>query len=360
MEGKSKSIDSNRKRYRRILPAKSADSPVGSILPIGPYLRKPKPHTKSACVPCKKRKSKVCKWLLSIYCLLAEPIHSGDRPTCASCTAKGDSCLYETGRSDETRAQAHERKYTELQEINKTHEEIYDFLRYECDADAESMFKRIRRGADAETVSRQIKEGRLLIAAVTMKKESASPPSFQHLLSWKKSCAGLSGNEWPDGYQLTILPLPPRPPDAYKSQLCQDTWTQTGWTKSHVHHLMDALLIWEALSFCFLRHDLFMHSYYSDSARFCSSGLVYAILALASRIVNEDKDELAILPAGWVGSNMFFDKATVEMQKYRQNKASRRPGYRDTVTISFTLRRGNKSSKVCGIILNSSYRSSSR
>ena len=41
---------------------------------------------------------------------------------------------------------------------------------------------------------------------------------------------------------------------------------------------------------------------------------MHAILALASRIVNENNDESEILPSGWLGSKVLFDEAKAIVQ----------------------------------------------
>lgn len=111
----------------------------------------------------------------------------------------------------------------------------------------------------------------------------------------------------------TRMILPPLPRDTYISEPQLDTWTQTGWTKSHIRHLFDVVFTWDYLPFCFLCKDLFIQDYENASPQFCSSPLVNATLALASRLMNDnDMDEK--LPSGWLGSQFFFDAATRGLQ----------------------------------------------
>lgn len=218
--------------------------------------------------------------------------------------------------SDETHTQALKRKYDELQASNTAYKEIYGTLKVAPKADAEILFEQIRGGRDVETLVRRIEEGNLLLQPAMKNKGSVSSPCFQQLLPWKLYLPDLSQNRLPDDIDIsTTLTLPPRPLDAYMSHSNDDMWTQIGWTKAHIRHLIDVIFTWDYLPFSLFCYDHFLHSFYSDSRRFCSSALVCALLALASRIVNEDKDDHKILPSGWIGSRIFFDKATEKLQQ---------------------------------------------
>lgn len=145
---------------------------------------------------------------------------------------------------------------------------------------------------------------------------SVDSPCFGQLLSWK-----FFNHSFTDNLSAkipkysTILSLPAPPLDAYSSQSHLDIWTRTGWTKAHIRHLFDAILTWDLLPFCFIPKDLFMRDYHSGSDEFCSSALVHALLALATRIVNENNDDITVLPAGWFGSRFFFREAEANIQR---------------------------------------------
>lgn len=55
-----------------------------------------------------------------------------------------------------------------------------------------------------------------------------------------------------------------------------------------MRHLLDALLTWDYLPFCLLCKDSFLRDYHGGSARYCSSAPVNALLALATRVLNEN------------------------------------------------------------------------
>lgn len=110
---------------------------------------------------------------------------SGEHPRCARCVLRGTGCLYDTAMPDKTHNQALQRKYHKSQAMNTTYKAIYEFLQAAPEADSKEVFKRIRSGIDAETITRQIKEGNILLQAVRLLEESASPPCFEPLCSWK-------------------------------------------------------------------------------------------------------------------------------------------------------------------------------
>jgi hypothetical protein len=62
-----------------------------------------------------------------------------------------------------------------------------------------------------------------------------------------------------------------------------DSWTNSGWPKAHVQALVDDILGWDGMLFCGVWRDLFLQDFEQDGTRFCSSSLVNALLALATR-----------------------------------------------------------------------------
>lgn len=242
---------------------------------------------------------------------------SGQRPTCTKCNSRGIVCVYSTDLLDETHTQSIKRRYDELQATHSSCQEVYLYLQSASVDEAAEVLKRIRGGLNANTMLTQIREGRLSRLSANTKDKSARPPCFQQMLSWrlchpnpKVKNAFASQLD-----QSTTLTLPPRPLDAYNFQSHRDTWTQTGWTKAHIQHLIDTVLVWDYLPISLLSYDHFLQSFYDGSITFCSSALVCALLALASRLVNEDKDEREILPTGWVGSMTFYKEAQAELEK---------------------------------------------
>jgi len=131
------------------------------------------------------------------------------------------------------------------------------------------------------------------------------PSCFDDLLSWRQC------RPHPDTSDLALPPLslPPLLLDDVSHSQQVDTWTSTGWTRAHVRHLIDALRAWDYLPFCLFCEDLFLQDYDNGKGRFCSPALVHAVLALATRLINESSDDEALLPSGWLSSQVFLEEA---------------------------------------------------
>lgn len=149
--------------------------------------------------------------------------------------------------------------------------------------------------------------------ASTRTEQSAGLHCFDQLLSWRQ-CRPRSDDshllaEKPE--QPTILSFPPLAIDAYTPQSRSDIWTHIGWSTARIRHLFEVLFTWDYLPFCLLCKDLFLRDYHNGSDRFCSVALVYSILALVTRLINEYADDDGVLPPGWLKSGIFYERAQV-------------------------------------------------
>ncbi|KAM4066774.1 hypothetical protein HRG_000804 [Hirsutella rhossiliensis] len=94
-------------------------------------------------------------------------------------------------------------------------------------------------------------------------------------------------------------PVSPSLPFDDASHAQTDRWTCAGCTVASVRQILDALLTWDYLPFCLMCKDPFclmckdpfFRDYCSGSSRYCSSALVNALIALATRVVHEISDE---------------------------------------------------------------------
>jgi len=139
---------------------------------------------------------------------------------------------------------------------------------------------------------------------------SLLPSSAQRSVSFGK---GALGAEDQAAASTPFLPTPTslsiHSGDEDVNQLQTDTWTKTGWSVAYVQQLFDAVLTWDYLPFCLLCRAAFLEDYNSRLSRYCSSTLVHALLALATRMMIENGSENVSLPNGWSGSKTFFDVA---------------------------------------------------
>jgi hypothetical protein len=85
------------------------------------------------------------------------------RPKCALCTTRGTECVYNTIMTDETHFQALKRKYKQLLQQKSVYRQIFKTLQKRPAKEAEEIYKRIRAGADADSVLRHIQGGDVLL-----------------------------------------------------------------------------------------------------------------------------------------------------------------------------------------------------
>ncbi|KAI5465269.1 hypothetical protein BGZ63DRAFT_436822 [Mariannaea sp. PMI_226] len=83
-------------------------------------------------------------------------------PACRRCVRRRTKCHYST-KPGETESHALSRRYNELLDRAKSHEEILDLLKTLPDQDAQDVLKRIRSGADITTILSHINTGDVLL-----------------------------------------------------------------------------------------------------------------------------------------------------------------------------------------------------
>ena len=133
------------------------------------------------------------------------------------------------------------------------------------------------------------------------------------LLTTRRSLSG-DGNALTEATETLATPISTLLPISEVAAHPQDTWTRMGLTKAYGRQLFDALATWDYLPFCLLCKDPFLQGYYSGSNQYCSSALVNALLALATRVVIEGNDDASVLPSQSFGSKQFFDDAKAAVQ----------------------------------------------
>lgn len=112
-----------------------------------------------------------------------------------------------------------------------------------------------------------------------------------------------------DGLPAPAFLLPP-PASGDTAQSQTDEWTQTGLRRAYVRQLLDILSTWDSLPGCIVCKAPFLEAYDTGSDQFCSTALVNAMLALATRVVVEPaEDETGLSLAGRPGSKQFSNSA---------------------------------------------------
>ncbi|EXM13689.1 hypothetical protein FOTG_17868 [Fusarium oxysporum f. sp. vasinfectum 25433] len=110
-------------------------------------------QTKVACEPCRKRKTKC----------------GGEHPKCSACINKGLECHYQASNQDFC---VLKRKYDEIEEKASIYEQLHHFLISLPERESNGILRRLREGADAATIIRQVKDGDLLVQTRPMSSNS--------------------------------------------------------------------------------------------------------------------------------------------------------------------------------------------
>lgn len=90
------------------------------------------------------------------------PTPLGDHPKCTECVKRDLECWYETD-TGETRLKGLKRKIEELKSQKSPYETLFDLMKSVPEKDARDILKRIRQGADVETLLNHMADGDLLL-----------------------------------------------------------------------------------------------------------------------------------------------------------------------------------------------------
>ncbi|KAB5511549.1 hypothetical protein GE09DRAFT_905073, partial [Coniochaeta sp. 2T2.1] len=100
----------------------------------------------AACEPCREHKTKC----------------DGNRPSCNACLRRTTECRFEA-EPKETHVQALKRKFDSLQGEASSLQQVYDLLRTRPEAEALSIFHKIRDGESHESILQFVRHGDLLL-----------------------------------------------------------------------------------------------------------------------------------------------------------------------------------------------------
>jgi Fungal Zn(2)-Cys(6) binuclear cluster domain len=301
---------------RRLLPVTSSDGRASSSAMRNPLTwniiaPQKRGTTTAACGACRKRKSKVSFLYISGLMRFSFANRSillqcnAERPKCTLCVSKGTDCVYDTATTVETHTQALKRKYSELREHKTTYEQICELLQARPHAEANQIFKRIRNGADAESILRYIEEGDLLLQLSlvpetryryefpfiqempTLLRRPDNPYLHSLVYEWTSkdsSSAQISVSPSDVGaveYQSVYL-KPYHAADIIDHRLNAvkpSSWTGVSDNDGLMRELIAAYFKYEHLWLTFFQKDYFLEDMAANRDRFCSSLLVNAILA---------------------------------------------------------------------------------
>ncbi|KAI8663033.1 hypothetical protein LRP88_07241 [Fusarium phalaenopsidis] len=247
-----------------------------------------RPKISAACEACRKRKSRC----------------SGDRPVCRRCQEKNLECVYKTA-STETHSQALKRKYTQAQHKTSQYAELYGLLATLSDDEAQGVLRRIRSGADVDTILNQIRAGDLLLQMALIPEtryryefpyisdmpESLLPnnPYLDSLVYEAASLySGPNQNNFTDHRNVSLSrnQSPYLKPlhsaqviDPLLSAAKPSTWTAVCANDALMRELLNVYLRCEYFPHAVFQKDYFLEDMASGRDTFCSSLLVNALLA---------------------------------------------------------------------------------
>ncbi|TFB01937.1 Nitrogen assimilation transcription factor nirA [Trichoderma ghanense] len=281
---------------RRVLPAPAQQAPVAAASAPSASSRR-NAMVPAACQACRKHKTKC----------------SGERPSCARCVHRRTECLYTT-QPGETTSQALKRGYRDLRERTTVHEELIELLRNLSDREAEHVFKRIRDGADVNTILNLVRAGNLLLQMAVAPEtrfryefpyRSEMPDyciennPYLDSIIWgaaslygqgrqpaalaAASAAGPAGDFGTQGYESIYLKpfhaaevVDPRLTDAKIS-----SWTSVSSDDGLMRELLRVFLRCEYMFTSAFQKDYFLDDLVAGRDEFCSSLLVNVVLAYA-------------------------------------------------------------------------------
>ncbi|KAG7404565.1 Nitrogen assimilation transcription factor nirA [Fusarium oxysporum f. sp. raphani] len=245
--------------------------------------------TSLACESCRQRKSKC----------------NGARPTCSQCRARHIDCVYRQT------PEGNFRERLKALEVSHPAAVIYRAIQTRSETEVHEIVRRIRAGADAETIARQLSTADLLLQVQVQPETryryqflySPSMPSylqtptnpFMHSLfyEWnerdeagKVSAPPLSESE--KKYKAQYL----RPVhaasivDPRMDEIIPSKWTTVNADDDLMRTFIRAYFLYEYDWFTFFHKDYFLNDMLTGSNTFCSPLLVNAILAVGCHCQN--------------------------------------------------------------------------
>ena len=196
------------------------------------------------------------------------------------------------------------RKLDKLQDSHKVYDQLFQAIQSRSEADAASIFKRIREGGDCESILRHISVGDILLQLhvepetryryvfpykTQMPTSLLSPKNpYLHSLLYETTFAtSTSEQALPSSANEKYRPQYLKPllaaeiVDPRLDSVKPSMWTNVSTDDDLMRAILRAYLLFEYDCFVFFHKDYFLDDMVQGSNQFCSSLLVNAVLALA-------------------------------------------------------------------------------
>ncbi|KAK0612149.1 hypothetical protein B0T14DRAFT_540968 [Immersiella caudata] len=268
---------------RPLRPQPGSESPSGSSSAQLSSGSARKARAAAACQSCRRRRTKC----------------SAERPKCSQCSAWKLECVYDTTTESETRFSAGKRKLGELQSRVGAFEEIFHVLQTRPLQEASDIFRRIRDGADAEAVLRQLQHGDLLLQLALVPQSRMQydlpypvdlSPLFTHpanryvrsLLfrsTFAEAQAGMIGQDSDQRHHIPYHAAEVVDPCIDEADVAQ--WTSVHNDNKFLRKLVGLYFQYEYIFIPAFHKDIMLADMVAGRHRFCSPLLINAILANA-------------------------------------------------------------------------------
>ncbi|KAF8855494.1 hypothetical protein BDZ45DRAFT_804928 [Acephala macrosclerotiorum] len=248
-------------------PETSSASPVLDSIPVAGGEHSAKRRCiSSACMPCRKRKSKC----------------DGGKPACTACLEVYSSeCHYDLD-ADHRRKGALKRDISHLAEKINTIGSVLDAIRTGSEADADDIVQLIRTNP-TESHEKLAEMVRKMVENRTSDRPSVEPPSSlegQLLMDFHgKASMDKTGLSTHYGHTSHLALQGPEEERAMSAEQV-GAWTNVTSDTELINHLFEAYFSWSHPIYLLFSEELFYHGMRDNKPKYCTPLLVNAILAI--------------------------------------------------------------------------------
>ena len=235
----------------------------------------------SACIPCRKRKSKVrisislCSSEIGTARLVADWSLKcdGEQPTCSTCTAVYKTPCFFDSDSDHKRKSALNKDIATLKGEKESLIAIIKAIKSYPDAEVAGIVQLIRTNENLDVIAEELRKNATLpdISDISLRGESNQFIGRAAFEGGTIRAYGLSSNLGLASQQETRPTQLTHPED----------WTLVTREESFIQILLKMYFTWVHPFYCFSSEKLFLNDMKNNQTGHCSSLLVNAILALA-------------------------------------------------------------------------------
>ncbi|CAK4033896.1 Nitrogen assimilation transcription factor nit-4 [Lecanosticta acicola] len=247
----------------------------------------------SACIPCRKRKSKC----------------DGQMPSCSTCIAVyRTECTYDAD-SDHRRKGALKRDIRSLQQQNSALDVIVASLKSLPENDSIALLHSLRGDANPDELAESLRSNVRLPA-------SFAPQTLEADLAQSVTTQPSVANTYDNLAYRPVQPLSrhssesssyePNTPSTISSEQ-PGSWFRTPQDPEFVEHLLDLYRCWVHPFYAFVSWDHFVHDMGRGKTDFCSAMLVNAILAFACHYSDRSQARVDPTDSGTAGDRYYAE-----------------------------------------------------